>query len=104
MWGFHAKWGGDGFGHILYNWYAAGKPVITSISDYKDKLGGELLEDGVTCIDIDRKNHEQVADSIRTMSESHYTWMAQQAYQRFCEKVNYNEEEQKIREWLGGLL
>lgn len=105
MFGAHMKWAGDGFGHILYNWYASGKPVITSINDYKDKLGGELLTNEETCIDIDGKTPDEVASIIRKYSEEpYYSYMCQQAYKRFVDRVNYDQEEQKIRTWLRSLV
>jgi len=101
MWGFHAKWQGDGFGHVLYNWYASGRPVITCLSDYKDKLGGELLEDEVTCIDLDNRTLDDSIRLIRHYSDPpYYEYLSQQAYARFKEKVQYEEEEKKIRWWI----
>lgn len=98
--GFHSKYIGDGFGHILYNWYASGKPVITRISDYKGKLGEELLTDGETCFDLDACNYQQLYDRISNMTDNQYDYMCQQSYQRFIDKVNYDSEEVKIREFL----
>lgn len=101
QWGFHAKWMGDGFGHVLYNWYATGRPVITCISDYKDKLGGELLTDGETCIDLDAHSVHECAEILRSIRNSErYHIMCQKSYERFKEKVDYDEEEKKIRSWI----
>jgi hypothetical protein len=101
--GFHSKWGGDGYGHVLYNWYACGRPVITRMSDYKGKLGEELLEDEETCIDLDQHSFEEVCGIIRTMPPHKYQYMCQQAYQRFKDLVDFSAEEQSIREFLSKL-
>lgn len=105
MWGWHCKWGGDGYGHILYNWYACGKPVIIKKSDYADKLGGELLEDEVTCIDLDRRTNYESYELVRRYSQRvPYQYLSQQAYQRFKEKVDFEAEEKKIRIFLEKLI
>lgn len=101
--GFHSKWGGDGFGHILYNWFACGKPIITRVSDYKDRLGGELLIDMQTCIDLDKHSYEDVCDIIKNIEPHKYEYMSQQAYLRFQQCVDYNVEELHIREFLNNL-
>lgn len=98
--GFHSKRMGDGFGHVLYNFYACGKPVITRLSDYKGKLGEELLEHGVTCFDLDTCSFDEVRDRIVTMPEHEYAYMCQMAYQRFVDTVNYDAEEKKIADFL----
>ena len=104
QWGFHAKYMGDGFGHILYNWFASGKPVIICKSDYADKLGGELLEDETTCIDLDNHVMQESIELIRKYSQDpYYTYLSQQAYGRFKQCVDYDAEELKIREWVGRL-
>ncbi|PWU04803.1 MAG: hypothetical protein C5B43_04155 [Verrucomicrobia bacterium] len=101
---FQSKRMGDGYGYGLYTAFACGKPVITRISDYKGKLGEELLEDGVTCIDLDNNDYNRVQYSISTMSPAKYSYMSQQVYERFQEKVNFDQEEVKIREFLDNLV
>lgn len=101
--GFHCKKYGDGFGFTIHEWMACGKPIITHISDYKDKLGGLLLEDGVTCIDLDQHTVEETCEIIRNMSEKKYDFMCQSCYQRFGNVVNYSREELDIKDFLGKL-
>lgn len=101
--GVHLKSNGDGFGHILYNWFACGKPVIINGNDYKDKLGNELLIDGETCIDADLHSIPEVIESIRKLTPIKYEWMCQQALQIFKDKVNYDEEEKKMRVFIDNL-
>lgn len=101
--GFHVKHGGDGFGHVLYNWFACGKPVITRMSDYKGKLGEELLIPGETCFDLDSCNVHELSAILSTISEEKYEWMGNRAYEQFINCVDYDEEELKIREFLGKL-
>lgn len=98
--GFHVKRGGDGFGHVLYNWFASGKPVITRMSDYKGKLGEELLIPGETCFDLDSCNIHELSAILNTLLPEKYEWMCQRAYQVFSDSVDYDLEEVKIREFL----
>lgn len=101
--GVHLKTNGDGFGHILYNWFACGKPVIINGNDYQDKLGGELLTDMETCIDIDKRSVYDVIKITKEMRPLQYEYMCQQVHQRFKDCVDYDKEEVKIREWLDKL-
>jgi len=99
--GWHVKPGGDGFGHVIHNWYACGKPVITSISDYRDKLAGLLLTDSITCIDVDGKSPEEIAERIRHFSQpEEYQAMCLNARSRFEDVVNYEKESHDIMRWL----
>jgi glycosyltransferase involved in cell wall biosynthesis len=99
-WGFHSKYGGDGFGHILYNWMACGRPVITRLSDYKDKLGAELLIPNVTCLDLDELTTDQVRDKIINMNPTDYQFMCQNAEAQFRKCVDYEKEAMEIKKFL----
>ena len=102
-WGFHSKAMGDGYGHILYNWFACGRPIITRLSDYKDKLGEELLVDMETCLLLDNRSYAELYYIISTLPPIKYDWMCQQVHNRFLDKVNYDLEEIKIKEFLSKL-
>ena len=104
MFGWHVKPGGDGFGHVIHNWYAVGRPVITSISDYKDKLAGELLTDNITCIDIDGKTPEELVEKIEYFSQwQNHQRMCLNAMSRFEYIVNYEAEAKEIEQFLENL-
>lgn len=60
----HDKITGDGFGHVLHNWAAVGRPLIGHASHYRGQLGEHLWQDGVTCIDLDGRSPEGAADAI----------------------------------------
>ncbi len=102
--GWHIKPGGDGFGHIIHNWFAVGKPIITNISDYKDKLAGALLEDGVTCIDVEGKSPEAIADLIKFFSlPEEYEKMCQAIKNRFKKVVDFDKEAKQVQHFLENL-
>lgn len=105
MFGWHIKPGGDGFGHVIHNWYACGKPVITNGSDYQDKLAGQLLTHGITCIDLEQGNFEENVQRIKWFSQpDNYMYLALNAKTRFMQVVNYEEEAEKVKEFLSNLV
>lgn len=97
----HVKPGGDGYGHILFNSAACGVPVIVKKSYYQGKLGEKLLVDGVTCIDIDGLNVQDCINKIREHSRlENYDRMAKAVHANFVKKVDFNQDELKIRAFL----
>lgn len=96
----HVKPKGDGYGHILHNAYAIGRPVITYASDYKDQLGEYLLKDG-TFINLDE--FSSIDDAIAHaagMSDEALKYMSEMARARFYEVVNFKQEAKMIEKWL----
>lgn len=104
--GYHNKPYGDGFGHVIHNWMAVGKPVLVNLKDYKDKLAGELLVDGETCIDISGKSIEDIAVIVRELSKSnlHYLDMCNAVEKRFKEVVDLEADAIKVRNFLERLV
>lgn len=104
MFGFHCKKLGDGYGHVIHNWFAVGKPVIVRGSDYKGKLAGELLTDGETCIDIEKHSYPEIAEMIREWSKPDiYEQKCANVYRRFEKIVDFEAETVKIKEFLENL-
>jgi hypothetical protein len=104
MFAFHCKKLGDGFGHVIHNWFAMGKSVITRGSDYKGKLAGDLLVDGVTCFDIEKNSLEDIAGYIKDMTAEEYQSMSLRTYDKFKEVVDFDKEFLKIQEFLSKLI
>lgn len=98
--GFHSKYGGDGFGHVLYSWMACGRPIITRFSDYKGKMGEELLTHMETAIDLDVCSISECSDIIMNMKPLHYIMMCQNARDRFDKCVDYEKEAKDIKKFL----
>lgn len=103
-WVWHYKPEGDGYGHILHNAYACGRPTIINTNHYQGKLGSLLLEDKVTCVDISQRSVYDNAALLRQLAnpEEHQA-MCERAYKRFCDVVNFDEEEVKIRKFIQNL-
>jgi len=101
---FHVKHTGDGYGHALYNAYACGKPTIIRSSYYKDCLGEELFNDD-NCIDLDKMDFDDAMnkivdvindiDQLKTMSDN--------AYRAFTNAVNFEQDAEKVKNWLANL-
>jgi len=103
-WTWHVKPGGDGFGHVLFDTYACGRPTIVNSSYYRGKLGAQLFIDGVTCIDISKHSVQEASSLIRHYSQpDEHQKMCENSYKRFKEVANFDEEEEKIRTFLSVL-
>ena len=90
----------EGYGHIIHNAYAAGRPAITQIANYRGYTAEALLEDGVTCVDISGG-----AEAIRKAGQPDALMrMCENARQRFRDVVNFDREEEDIRAFLGRLV
>ena len=101
MFGWHVKKGGDGFGHIIHNWFACGRPPIVKMEYYKDKVAGQLMVDGETCIMIDGLTVEEGVNKIRHYSvpDLHEN-MCRMAHSKFGAIVNYDNEQKEIETFL----
>lgn len=102
--GWHIK-PADGYGHIIHNWFACGRPVIIRGSYYQGKTGGLLLEDGRNCIDLDKHSFESNVAMIRYWSlPEHHKEMCQNAYNKFKQIVNFERESEEIKTFLSNYL
>jgi len=101
---FHAKSLGDGFGHIIHNIFALGRPGLIRTKWYKDRAAEPLFEDQVTCIDLDARTFEANCELIEHFSKPElYHKMCKNARQRFEEVVNYDAEFEEIKKFLDRL-
>jgi hypothetical protein len=100
---FHFKPEGDGFGYTAHTTYACGRPAIIKGSHYAGKLAGELHEDGVTAIDLGKHGIDGTAKILQEMTEERHAELCENAYQRFCNVVDYDAEFQQIQRFLDNL-
>lgn len=97
----HTKNGGDGYGHILYNSAAIGRPLIIKKDYYIGKMGEELLEDGKTCITIDGLNPNEIVEKILHYNDpQRYSNLCVNAHNNFNNKVSFEKEELLIRDFV----
>lgn len=101
--GWHTKYWGDGYGHVIHNWFAVGRPVIGSMRYYKDKLAGALFVEGVTSWDVDRYNDEELLRILRRLrdDDAWYAEVCAASAARFRELVDFRAEEDAIGRMLG---
>lgn len=105
MFVWHTKYGGDGYGHIIYNTGAVGRPMIVKKYYYLGKMGEELMTDGRTCICIDGLDTDQIINKIRYYSEpDRYHNLCYGAYNNFINKVNFDVEAEKLKTFVENLL
>jgi hypothetical protein len=100
----HYKPEGDGFGHVLYDTYACGRPAIIWVPFYQGKSAQALLEDQITCIDISKNSITQNISLLQKYSQpDEHNKICENAYKRFQQVVNFDQEEVVIRQFLSNL-
>jgi hypothetical protein len=88
----HHKPEGDGYGHIIHNSYACGRPAIVWRQHYKNKLASDLFVPG-NCIFADGLSAEDLAKAIhRYAHPNNHIQMCEKAVKRFQEVVNFDYE------------
>jgi hypothetical protein len=101
---FHVKDHGDGYGHIIYNAYACGRPTIIRSSKYNNQLAQELFNDK-SCIDLDQYS---IDDAIKRIKEVCFNRdaldeMSVNAYETFKHCVDFKHDAERIYNWMGTL-
>jgi len=111
--GVHFKRWSDGFGHAIYALAAVGKPTLVTggyylgyTDDLFPKLAGELMEDGVTCFDVDKHTNEEAAAFIRRLvnDDEFYQKMSTNVYNRFRSVVDFDADAEKVKKLLEGIM
>ena len=104
--GLHFKKWSDGYGHVIHNLFAVGKPVVGTASYYADKLAGPLFVDGVTSFDVQTRTHDEVVAIIRRLvdDDDFHQRVSEASAARFREVVDFDAEAVAIRTMLDGVL
>jgi glycosyltransferase involved in cell wall biosynthesis len=102
----HTKQWSDGFGHVIHDWFAVGRPVVGHEWYYRSQLAGPLWQEGVTSFDLTDKSPDEVAGIIdRLYNDPDLRLrMGENAAKRFREVVDFDEEEQAIRRMFEAVL
>ena len=64
----HDKAHGDGFGHVIHNAAAVGRPLIGHASHYDGRVPSHLWRDLETCIDLDHRSMAENVALIRAIA------------------------------------
>jgi hypothetical protein len=98
--GWHDKHQGDGFGHVIHDWAAIGRPIIGHASHYRGLMAERFWQDGVTAIDLDRHSWNEVAEIIRSMTPEKHREMCEAIRAEF-DKIDWDLEAAAVAELLG---
>lgn len=103
---FHAKRWSDGYGHVVHNLAAIGRPMLATTDYYADKLAGPLFLEGVTSYSIDHHSRDELAAIVRRLATDDDTWrtMCEAMAARFAQVVSFDAEAAQIRTMLDGIL
>jgi len=100
----HLKKGGDGYGHVVHNAAALGRPLVISKKQYRGMRFEKFIEDGKTCVNVDGLTAEALAKKIRLYGEpDRLEKMGLTIYERFHNFVDFDRDEKNIRYFLKGL-
>lgn len=99
----HTKHWSDGFGHVIHNAFAVGRPVIGYQRYYHDKLAGPLWVQGVTSFDIEGMSPGDLAGLLErlTTDDEWHRSLSLNAAMRFRDLVSFDQEADVIRELVG---
>ncbi len=100
-WAWHDKITGDGFGHVIHNWAAIGRPLIGHASHYAGKLAEPFWQDGLTAIDLDRHTLAEACDLIRSTSPRQHREMCEAMRATFDATVDFEADAEAVRTLLG---
>lgn len=98
---FQIKHHGEGWGHIIHNAYACGRPAIAVMEYYEGKLASRMMIDGVSAIIIDNLEPAEVIKKIIYYSDPvRHLAMCQSARAKFEEFVNFDHDWLRFKEWV----
>lgn len=98
---FQIKHHGEGFGHVIHNAYASGRPAIAVYEFYAGKLASKFLINDYSAILLDDLNPQQAIEKIKYWSEpERHLTMCKNAYKLFKDYVSFDEDEIKFRHFL----
>lgn len=100
--GWHSKHWSDGFGHVVHNWFAIGRPVVGIPRYYADKLAGPLFVEGVTSFNIESRSPAELAAVLRRLrdDDDYHRSICENSAARFRELVDFDGEAAAIAEML----
>lgn len=100
---YHNKPGGDGYGHVLHNAFASGRPVLSFCSQYRGQLGSLLLNK--SSVNLDCITVDQQAGLIRYWAEpQRMADLSRRSVAAFDEFVDFDAEADQVRVWFGNLV
>lgn len=103
-WLFQVKHHGEGFGHVIHNAFACGRPSLTVFEYYRGKMAGRYMRDQETCLMFDNKDPEEVVKEIRYFSEpERHRKMCEACRAEFEKYIDFDRDEANFRQFLARL-
>ena len=102
----HAKWWSDGYGHVIHNLFATGRPIVGPLGYYADKLAGPLMTHGETCFDTGQMPYDEAKALLRRLRDDDEFWqqISVNARLRFDEIVDFDQDASNVKELLESVL
>ena len=96
---YHAKSWSDGYGHVIHNLAATGRPLIGRASYYADKLAGPLWVEGVTSFDLDSHSRDELVAIMRRLrdDDEYHRQISDNMAARFREVVDFDEDAANVK-------
>jgi hypothetical protein len=101
---YQIKHAGEGYGHVIHNAYACGRPAIILHEYYVGKVADRLLHDETSAIFVDGLSPQEAVAKIRECAEPEkHKEMCENCHELFVNNVNFDEDEQKFRAFLASI-
>lgn len=102
----HWKRWSDGYGHVIHNWAAIGRPMLVTSTYYQDKLAAPLFVEGRTSFNLEDKTVDELEAIVRRLLQDDdlYTRMSHDAAARFAEVVDFAAEADQLRAMIEGAM
>ena len=99
----HAKFWSDGYGHVIHNLCAVGRPIFAYYDYYESELAGPLLHK--VAFDIGHMGADEIVGTLRRLrdDDDYHREVCQRTVDRFREVVNFDEDAEKVRTLLEAL-
>jgi hypothetical protein len=102
----HAKRWSDGYGHVIHNWFAVGRPVLGYEAYYAPQMAGPLWVEGETSFDLERRTDFEVVELLDRLEkdEDFHLRVCENAARRFRDVVDFDAEAEQVRKLLEAVL
>lgn len=98
----HVKRGGGGSEYNPHHSFACGRPVVIKSGQIQGQIAGRLFQDGLTVVDLDARAIHDAAIMLEDVALNHEVWR-ERVKRRFDMVVNFDKEEQAIRQFIAKL-
>ena len=102
----HAKFWSDGYGHVIHNLHAVGRPIFSYHNYYADKLAASLMIHGVTGFDLSEMDEASVIATARRLrdDDEYHHQISSAAAGRFRELVDFADDAARVHELIVSVL